>query len=77
MALIYLYTEGSMEGRIIKEFHLGERAEIIKAEDNLTVEGHFAQREKNVWRKGEQSQLVHQNDNLKVEGRLNTFYVFY
>ena len=59
-----------MESRSVEQFHQGERTEIVKTQDNLTVDGDFAQREKNEWKKGEKSQLVYQNDNLKIEGRI-------
>ena len=47
----------------------GERAEVVRREDNLRPEGDFQRREEaRGWQQGERAQIVRQRDNLRTEG---------
>jgi len=46
----------------------GERADVVKREDNLRMEGDFTQRKVEQVVKGERRQLIKHEDNLHMEG---------
>ena len=46
----------------------GERAEAVKYEDNLKMEGTFQGKQTEEWAPGERAPIVKRADNLKPEG---------
>ena len=47
---------------------LGERANVIKRDDNLHPEGTFQKRPDQTWAPGERAGIVKRSDNLHLEG---------
>ena len=44
---------------------LGERAEQVRHNDNLQLEGQFIRREAEAWRAGDRADIVRREDNLR------------
>merc|ERR1719219_565490 len=47
---------------------IGQRAEVVRKQDNLKMEGDFQRPPTSTWQRGERSVAVKRQDNLKVEG---------
>ena len=46
----------------------GEKADIVRRDDNLQPEGDFSKRPQTKWQPGERSNIVRRDDNLHPEG---------
>ena len=55
----------------IKPFFLGERASVIKRDDNLHPEGEFQKRPDKTWAPGERANVIKRDDNLHPEGEFH------
>ena len=58
-----------MQGRQHEDWHTGERAAVVKHQDNLKMEGAFSGRVEEKWQEAERANVVKYEDNLKLEGK--------
>ena len=50
----------------------GERANVVRHEDNLKSEGDFQSRKVEQWHAGDRASIVKHDDNLFMEGKIDT-----
>ena len=46
----------------------GDRASVVRRDDNLHMEGRFESRQEQTWHAGERASVVRRDDNLHPEG---------
>merc|ERR1719237_919444 len=67
---LHLKMEGKMESRTHEAAVKGERAAVVRHQDNLKMEGKMESRTHQAVSKGERAVVKRQTDNLKMEGSM-------